>query len=71
MERDALGSLDLELSNAGRKQSVTFEGGDAVPGWNDVGVFDLSGGPVDVSLSDRTSGQVVVADAIRWLPEPD
>lgn len=71
LERDALGSLDLELSNNGRKQSVTFEGGDAVPGWNDVGVYDLSAGPVDVSLSDRTSGEVVVADAIRWLPEPD
>ena len=72
LERDSLGSLALELSHGGRQQSVvTFEGGDAVPGWNDVGVFDLSAGPVDVSLSDRTSGQVVVADAIRWLPEPD
>ena len=72
MARDSLGSLALELSHGGRQQSVvTFEGGDAVPGWNDVGAFDLSAGPVDVSLSDRTSGQVVVADAIRWLPEPD
>ena len=71
LERDSLGSLALELANGGGTQSVTFEGGEAVPGWNDVGVFDLAAGPVDVSLSDRTSGQVVVADAIRWLPEPD
>lgn len=71
LEQDSLGSLDLELTYGGRKQPVTFEGGDAVPGWNDVGVYDLSAGPVDVSLSDRTSGQVVVADAIRWLPEPE
>lgn len=71
LERDSLGSLDLEMSSSDREQSVTFAGGDAVSGWNDVGVFDLAAGPVRVSLSDRTSGEVVVADAIRWLPEPD
>lgn len=71
LERDSLGSLELVLSSGGREQSVTFEGGDAIPGWNDVGVFDLPAGPVSVSLSDRTSGQVVVADAIRWLREPE
>lgn len=70
LERDSLGSLDLEVSGLGRNQSVTFAGGDAVQGWNDVGVFDLPAGPVSVGLSDRTSGEVVVADAIRWLPEP-
>ena len=71
LERDSLGSLDLGLSTGGPEQPVTFAGGDAVPGWNDVGVYDLPAGPVRVSLSDRTSGEVVVADAIRWLPEPD
>ena len=71
LERDSLGSLDLGLSTGGPEQRVTFAGGDAVPGWNDVGVYDLPAGPVRVSLSDRTSGEVVVADAIRWLREPD
>ena len=71
LERDSLGSLDLGLSTGGPEQRVTFAAGDAVPGWNDVGVYDLPPGPVRVSLSDRTSGEVVVADAIRWLREPD
>ncbi|MCY3811749.1 MAG: hypothetical protein OXH15_08145 [Gammaproteobacteria bacterium] len=71
LERDALGSLEFELSSVGSNESVTFAGDDAVPGWNDVGVFDLPAGRVRVSLSDRTSGDVVVADAIRWLRETD
>ncbi len=33
-----------------------------------LGTFDLPAGEVRVTVSDRTSGPSVPADAIRWLP---
>ncbi len=63
---DSFGSYDIRLSAAGREQAVTFDAADAVPGWNDLGMFDLPAGPVELTVSDQTDGEVVVADAIRW-----
>ncbi len=36
--------------------------------WNVVGNFEIPEGEISVSLSNKTNGQFVVADAIRWLP---
>ena len=63
---DSFGSYDIRLKATGIDQAVAFDGADAVPGWNDLGVFDLPAGPVEVAVSDRTTGEVVVADAVRW-----
>lgn len=46
LERDSLGSLHLARSTGGPGQPVTFAGGDAVPGWDDVGGYDLPAGLV-------------------------
>ena len=38
------------------------------PGWNVLDSFELSGGEVNVEVSDFSEGRLVVADAIRWTP---
>ena len=63
-----LGTFDIHVHTGGRSVPVSFDGTDAVPGWNALGIFDLPAGEVRVTVSDRTSGDCVVVDAIRWLP---
>ncbi len=46
--------------------TVDFDAASATPGWNEIDAFDLTAGPVRVAVSDETSGNAVVADAIRW-----
>ena len=47
---------------------VQFDSNAAAMGWNLAGNFDLPEGEISVTLSDKTDGQLVVADAIRWSP---
>ena len=63
---DSLGTLDLEIQVAERRTPVSFDASTAVSGWNDLGTFDLLAGPVTVAVSDATTGDIVVADAVRW-----
>ena len=46
---------------------IEFDGGDAAPGWNRLGTFTLDAGVARVVVSNRSSGETVIADAIRWL----
>jgi len=48
--------------------SRQFDGSVAEPGWNDLGRFVLQEGETQVVVTDETSGNVVIADAIRWRP---
>ncbi|MDE0421373.1 MAG: hypothetical protein OXK76_10890 [Gammaproteobacteria bacterium] len=65
----ALGDYDmvLEFGN-GERRSIMFDATRAEMGWNDLGRFDLPKGQVRLVVSNRTSGDVVLADAIRWRP---
>ena len=63
---DSLGTLDLEIVAAGRRTPVNFDANIAVPGWNDLGTFELPAGPITVVVSDATTRDIVVADAVRW-----
>lgn len=65
------GTLDLTIETGERRLPVPFDATDAVPGWNPLGTFDLPAGEVRVVVSDRTSGDLVVADAIRWMRATD
>ena len=62
----ALGELDIRLGRDGDETRLAFDGRDAVVGWNDLGTFDLPAGTVRVTVSDETTGDVVIADAVRW-----
>ena len=63
---DSLETLDLDVVAAGRRTPVNFDANIASPGWNDVGTFELPAGAVTVVVSDATTGDIVVADAVRW-----
>ena len=63
---DALGSMDMRLESGGAEIPVAFDAGAAEVGWNKVGEFDLNQRDVRLVVSNRTDGETVVADAIRW-----
>ena len=62
------GTYDLTLVAGGEERPIEFDGAAAEPGWNALGEFSLPEGPARLVVSNRTSGRVVVADAIRWEP---
>ena len=65
---DRFGTLDLEIVAGASLTPFNFDASTAVSGWNDLGTFDLPAGSVTVLVSDDTTGDIVVADAIRWVP---
>ena len=67
MHLDALGAMDAELRDGTRRTAIRFDGGAAEPGWNRLGVFDLTSRRIGLAVSNRSTGLVVV-DAIRWRP---
>ena len=65
---DDFGTYDFRIVAGDQRMRRKFDARTAVPGWNDIGTFDLPAGPVSVEVSDATDGNVVVADAVRWQP---
>ena len=70
-----LGAYDMTIRTGRREMPrrempVEFDGGAAQPGWNEIGTFDMDAEPVHVLVTNRTDGEVVVADAIRWRLVP-
>ena len=63
-----LGGFDIATRAAGVDVRVAFDAAVAEPGWNEIGLYDLPAGRVDVGVSDETTGHSVFADAIRWQP---
>jgi hypothetical protein len=62
------GQWHLTIINGGQLSPVDYDASAGASGWNVVGDYELSAGAVDVELSDRTTGAVVIADAIAWSP---
>jgi len=52
----------------GDQHKIEFDSEAGIQGWNLAEKLNLPEGKVTVELSDRTKGQLVVADAIRWTP---
>ena len=68
--RDDQGEYDIELvAPDGVSTPIPFDGEQGVEGWNNLGKFNLNAGEVRVVVSNRSTGQTVVADAIRWRQE--
>ena len=65
---DRFGTLQFEIVAGERRTPFSFDASTAASGWNDLGSFDLPAGSVTVAVSDATTGDIVVADAIRWTP---
>ena len=62
-----LGRYDMWLRTAQGDTHIEFDGSGAVGGWNELGEFDIESPRVSVIVSNRTDGDAVIADAIRWL----
>ncbi|MCY3622856.1 MAG: hypothetical protein OXH68_14230, partial [Gammaproteobacteria bacterium] len=65
-QRFVPGQYDMTLVARGTRQEIEFDAAASTNGWNDVGEFDLEAGPVSLEVSNRTTGNVVFADAVRW-----
>ena len=63
--------FDVKIVAAGEETPVEFDAEAAAIGWNDLGEFSLPEGEVSLEVSNRTSGSLVVADAVRWRPVED
>lgn len=64
-----LGDYDMVLEfGDGEVLPVAFDASESENGWNDLGRFNLPRGPVRLVVSNRSSGDLVLADAIRWRP---
>ena len=61
------GSYDMRLAAGGEERTLEFDAGAAEPGWNRIGDYDLPAGEALLSVSNKTSGNMVMADAIRWV----
>lgn len=49
-----------------KAQHVEFDAATSIAGWNSIGEFDLDAKAVTVAVSNKTSGELVYADAVRW-----
>ena len=68
---DDFGTYNLEIVAGDLRIPVAYDARMAATGWNDIGTFELAAGPVSVTVTDATDGQVIVADAIRWQAVDD
>ncbi|MBN1831898.1 MAG: hypothetical protein JW896_07285 [Deltaproteobacteria bacterium] len=64
------GTWNLVITDShGDQHETKFDSDAALQAqWNIVGNFEIPEGEISVTLSNKTNGQFVVADAIRWAP---
>ena len=60
-----LAEIQLEVKNSGLSKTISFDAQEENSGWNDLGLFDLDAGTVDVVLTPQSDGKIV-GDAIQW-----
>jgi ABC-type transport system involved in multi-copper enzyme maturation permease subunit len=65
------GVWKLAVEDSSGSRDLVFDADDADRGWSTVGEVVLTRGDVNLELSDDTDGEIVVADAIRWVPVED
>lgn len=65
-----LGKVTLDILSETHDYRAELDYSEAHSGWNVIGVYELDPTNVDVSVSNVTTGEIVIADAIRWLFVP-
>lgn len=66
--RDRLsGQLQFLVYHDDGVEDVTLDLNNAEEGWNLLGTHYLSAGPTKVELTDKSKGQIVFADAVKWV----
>ena len=64
----ARGTYQMKIVTADNDLPVEFDADAARTGWNDLGEYSLPAGEVGLEVSNKTTGTVVIADAVRWRP---
>ncbi|MEA1997196.1 MAG: hypothetical protein U9N45_06130, partial [Gemmatimonadota bacterium] len=59
--------FNLTIHHDDGAEEVKLDTESAEEGWNLLGTFYFSQGPAKVGLSDITKGQMVYADAVKWV----
>ncbi|MFC1526417.1 ABC transporter permease subunit [Candidatus Latescibacterota bacterium] len=59
--------LNIVVHHDGGTEEVPLDMHQAEEGWNPLGTFHLGAGPAHVELTDRATGRVVIADAVKWV----
>ena len=64
--RAKLGTWGLTLVDGSGERPIQFDARGGEHGWNSLGTFEIAAGDVRLVVSNKTDGDYVVADAIRW-----
>lgn len=62
------GEYDISVEYDDEVIPIEFDASDANDGWVLLGEFDIPATTVKVRVSNDTTGDLVIADAIRWTP---
>jgi ABC-type transport system involved in multi-copper enzyme maturation permease subunit len=62
------GMWTVVVDQDGDRTELEFDAAAAEGGWSLLDTLDLGDGEVTVQIADDVTGQIVVADAIRWTP---
>ena len=62
------GTYEMKVVTGDSDLPVEFDADEAQTGWNDLGEYSLPAGEVSLEVSNKTTGAVVIADAVRWRP---
>jgi hypothetical protein len=64
---EKLGQYHLEITHDDGTDEVALDIDEADAGWNYLGTYYLSSGEASVRLTNESSGQIVIADAVKWV----
>ncbi len=61
------GEFNYIIHHSTGSDQVALDAQNAADGWNFLGTYYFSKGEATIDLSDKSNGQLVVADAIKWV----
>ncbi len=67
--KPASGDYTYTIEQSGGSDEVVMDLKDMTAGWNSLGTFNLSGDTIKISLSNKSTAEVVVADAIKLVSD--
>lgn len=63
------GEYNYSVKSSEGTENVTIDLKDAEDGWNNLGTYNFAGDSVKVVLSNKSAGDVVVADAVKLVKQ--
>jgi len=62
------GKWSVDIGGATSKDTLEFDADSAEAGWNSLGARRLGEGEVTVEIRGKKKGNLLIADAVRWVP---